>query len=97
MSTKPKANEFTLLRYSERIKLVRERLTSLRHFYPKSLAKPAKVAAAEKVVQEWEQKNFAHEDAQRDAHRAKLHAVQDALILGDVPKALALLQKAEQK
>ena len=88
-----KPQNITLLPYSERVKLVRERLNSLRYHKVDSLTKPAKVLAAEKVVHDWEQKNQDHENAQRDAWRAKLHAVQDAMIVGDMAKAVDLLQK----
>lgn len=92
MSTK-KPENITLLPYSERVKLVRERLANLRRPKVVELPKSAKLQAAEKLVREWEDKNEAHEAAQRDAWRAKLHEVQDALIVGDMQKAVALLQK----
>lgn len=88
-----KTENITLLPYSERVKLVRERLANLRRPKVTPLPKPAKVQAAEKLYREWEQRAEAHEDAQRDAWRAKLHEVQDALILGDMQKAVALMQK----
>jgi hypothetical protein len=86
-------DNITLLPYSERVKMVRERLNGLRHCKTTPLAKPAKVAAAEKVYRDWQEKAQAHEDAQREAHRAKLHEVQDAMIVGDMARAVALLQK----
>lgn len=92
MSTK-KTENITLLPYSERVKLVRERLANLRRPKVVALPKPAKVQAAEKLLREWEQKNEAHEDAQRDAWRAKLHEVQDALIMGDMARAVNLMQR----
>lgn len=88
-----KTENITLLPYSERVKLVRERLANLRRPKVTPLTKPAKVQAAEKVLREWEQKAEAHEDSQRDAWRAKLHEVQDALIVGDVARAVALMQR----
>lgn len=93
MTTKPKTENITLLPYAERVKLVRERLSGLRYCKPTPLPKPAKVAAAEAVYREWEKKAEAHEDAQRTAHRAKLNEVQDALIVGDMLKAVTLLQR----
>lgn len=81
------------LPYRDRAKLVRERLQHLRYPSIASLPKPAKVLAAEKVVSEWEAKNSAHADAQRAAFREKRNAVSDALILGDMKKAIDLLQK----
>lgn len=88
-----KTENITLLPYSERVKLVRERLANLRRTKVDPLPKSAKVQAAEKLYRDWEAKAEAHEDAQRDAWRAKLHEVQDALIVGDMHKAVSLLQK----
>lgn len=93
MTTKTKTENITLLPYSERVKLVRERLASLRRPKVESLPKPAKVLAAEKTVDDWLVKNEAHENAQRDAWRAKLHEVHDALIVGDMARAVALMQR----
>lgn len=93
MSTKPSSENITLMPYRERVKLVRERLNGLRRPKVTSLPKPAKVLAAEKVVSEWQVKNEFHEEVQRADFRAKLNAVQDALIIGDMPKAVALLGK----
>jgi hypothetical protein len=93
MTTKQKANNITLLPYSERLKLVRERLNGLRYPKTKPLTKSAKVRAAEKVWNEWVAASDAHIDAQRDAHRAKLNEVQDAMIVGDMEKAVQLLQR----
>ena len=83
----------TLLPYRERVKLVRERLAGLRRPKVTSLPKSAKVLAAEKVLQEWNDKNDFHEEVQRADFRAKLNAVQDALIVGDMPKAVELLKR----
>lgn len=88
-----KTENITLLPYNERVKLVRERLANLRRPKVAPLPKPAKVQAAEKVFRDWEAKAEAHEDAQRDAWRAKLHEVQDALIVGDMARAVALMQR----
>lgn len=93
MTTKTKTENITLLPYSERVKLVRERLANLRRPKVTALPKPAKVQAAEKTLRDWEAKNEAHEDAQRDAWRAKLHEVQDALIVGDMARAVSLMQR----
>jgi len=89
--TTTKTENITLLPYSERVKLVRERLNGLR--YPKTtpLKKPVKVAAAEQILREWQDKDNEHQEAQRMTHRKKLHAVQDALIVGDMQKAVQLL------
>lgn len=93
MSKTTKTENITLLPYAERVKMVRERLRGLQ--WPKTtpLPMPAKVAAAEKTLKEWQDKARAHEDAQRAAHRAKLNEVQDAMIVGDMLKAVSLLQK----
>lgn len=93
MTTKQKTENITLLPYAERVKLVRERLAGLRHCKTTPLPKPAKVAAAEAVYREWERKAEAHDSEQRAAHRAKLNEVSDALIVGDMLKAVALMQK----
>ena len=93
MSTKKTAS-ITLLPYRERVKLVQQRMQAMQ--YPKTtpLPKPARVAAAEKLVREWEAKNAAHCDAQRQAHKEKRAAIADALILGDMEKAVSLLRAA---
>jgi hypothetical protein len=93
VSTKPKTDNITLLPYAERVKLVRERLAGLRHCKTTPLPKPAKVAAAEALFREWECKSDEHDSAQRAAHRAKLNEISDALIVGDMPKAVALMRK----
>lgn len=93
MSTK-KTENLTLLPYRERVKLVQQRMQAMQ--YPKTtpLPKPAKVVAAEKLLREWEAKNEAHCEAQRQAHRAKRAAIADALILGQMDKAVELLRAA---
>jgi hypothetical protein len=91
MSTK--TENITLLPYRERVKLIQERMRTLNSPKPVPLKMPARVAAAAKLLNEWEQKNRVHMDAQRDAHRAKLHEIHDAMIVGDMPRAVALLQK----
>ena len=88
-----KSEGITLLPYRERVKLVQERMRGLRAPKTKPLNKPARVTAAETVWREWEAKNEAHVDAQRDAHRAKLREIQDALIVGDMVQAVMLLQR----
>lgn len=92
MTTKPKTENITLLPYSERVKLVRERLAGLRRPKVTPLPKPAKVQAAETLLRAWEQKNDEHLDAQVAAHRVKLNEVQDALIVGDMPRAVLLMR-----
>lgn len=93
MASTTNPENITLLPYRERVKLVRERMSSLQRPKVVSLPKPAKVQAAEKLLREWEEKNNAHEDAQRNAWRSKLHQVQDALIVGDMARAVSLLQR----
>jgi hypothetical protein len=93
MTTKPKTENITLLPYAERVKLVRERLAGLRRCETTPLPKPAKVEAAEALYREWERRAEAHDNEQRAAHRAKLNEISDALIVGDIPKAVALMQK----
>lgn len=94
MTTKTKTENITLLPYRERVKLVQQRLQALA--YPKTtpLPKPAKVAAAEKLLREWQAKDDAHQDAQRAKHREQRAAIADALILGDMEKAVTLLRAA---
>jgi predicted RNase H-like nuclease len=93
MTTKTKSENITLLPYSERVKLVRERLANLRRPKVTPLKKPASVESAEKRLRAWEAQNDAHLDAQVAAHRAKLHEVQDALIVGDMARAVALMKQ----
>ncbi len=93
MSTK-KTENLTLLPYRERVKLVQQRLQAMAYPTTTSLPKPAKVAAAEKLLREWEAKNEAHCEAQRQAHRAKRAAIADALILGQMDRAVELLRAA---
>lgn len=94
MST-TKTENITLLPYRERVKLVRDRVASIRMPTVQNLKKPARVTAAEKVVREWDELNEAHRHAQRILHKQKLNAVTDALIMGDMAKAVALMQKLE--
>jgi glutamine synthetase adenylyltransferase len=91
MSTKT-IESITLLPYRERVKLVQQRMQALEHPKYEQLPKPAKVAAAEKLLREWEQKNDEHIDAQRKAHRAKRAEIADALILGQMERAVELLR-----
>lgn len=93
MSTK-KTENLTLLPYRERVKLVQQRMQALAYPKTTNLPKPARVAAAEKLLREWEAKNEAHCEAQRQAHRAKRAAIADALILGQMDKAVELLRAA---
>lgn len=51
-----KTENITLLPYSDRVKLVRDRLANLRRPKVAPLPKPAKVQAAEKLYREWEKK-----------------------------------------
>jgi quinol monooxygenase YgiN len=51
--------------------------------------------AAEKLVNEWEEKCAAHDRQQRSEHRQKLNAITDALIVGNMQKAVTLMQKLE--
>ncbi len=96
MTTKKSTDNITLLPYPVRVKLVQQRLSDLRYGAEfADLPKSAKVAAAFAVVAEWEKRNNEHHSAQRKAHRARLAEVQDALIIGDTVKAVALLKKLE--
>lgn len=95
MSTKDKSTGITLLPYSERVKLVRSRLNGLRWPLVKSLPKPQKVQAAEKLLNDWHERDRAHREAELDKWRARRHEVEDALILGDTAKAMALLKALE--
>ncbi len=82
----------TLLPYADRVKLVRARLSDMRlhrEFTP--LPKSAKVRAAEATIQEWVARNDTHREAHYAAMKAKRHEIEDALILGDVQKAVKLL------
>jgi hypothetical protein len=92
-----KANTDTILAlpYRDRMKLVQERIKSLQRYSFKPLPKPARVAAAEKLVREWEDKNEVHDRQQRSEHRQKLNAITDALIVGDMQKAVTLMQRLE--
>jgi len=88
-----KTEGITLLPYRERVKLVRDRLSSLRQPKHVDLPKSKRVLAAEAVMSDYHERNQAHRDAQWNAWRLKRHEVEDALIVGDTAKALALLQK----
>lgn len=92
-----KANTDTILAlpYRDRVKLAQERIKSLQRYTFKPLQKPARVVAAEKLVREWEEKEAEHDRKQRSEHRQKLNAITDALIVGDMQKAVALMQKLE--
>lgn len=95
MSAKNPAGNITLLPYRERVALVRARLNYLN--YPKTtpLPKPAVVQAAEKRLREWQEKNDAHEEAQLMRWYDRRNEIQDALIVGDMQKAIDLLQRFE--
>ncbi len=89
-----KTVETTLtLPYRDRVKLAQDRIKYLQRYTFKPLPKPARVAAAEKLVREWDEKNMEHDRKQRAEHREKLNAITDALIVGDMAKAVALIQK----
>ena len=93
MTTKVTEN-ITLLPYRERVKLVLARLGALSNYRTVvELKKPAQVVACEKVVSEWNQRNEAHCNEQRKAHRKQLAEVSDAMIVGDMAKAVELLKK----
>lgn len=93
--TKASNTNITSLPYRDRVKMAQERIRSVQRPAIKSLPKPARVVAAEKLVQEWEEKAQEYERKQRAEHREKLNAVTDALIVGDMAKAVNLLQKME--
>ena len=92
-----KANTDTILAlpYRDRVKLAQERVKSLQRYTFKPLPKPARVVAAEKLVREWEEKDAEHDRKQRSEHRQKLNAITDALIVGDMKKAVAMMQRLE--
>lgn len=82
--------------HQERVKIIRERLRKLRmreRFTP--LPKSKRVLAAEKVVEEWEERNEWAENAHYEKHRAQVCEVENALILGDMVKVVELLTKLE--
>lgn len=92
-----KANTDTILAlpYRDRVKLAQDRIKSLQRYTFKPLPKPARVVAAEKLVREWEEKDAAHDRQQRSEHRQKLNAITDALIVGDMQRAVTLMQRLE--
>ena len=59
----------------------------------KELHGDERVLAAEAVMRDYNARNQAHRDDEWNAWRLKRHEVEDALIVGDTAKALALLQK----
>lgn len=81
--------------YRDRVKLAQERIKYAQRYSFKQPPKPARVVAAEKVVGEWEAKCDALDRQQRSEHRQKINAITDAIIVGDMAKAVALLQKLE--
>ena len=93
MTTKPKTENITLLPYRERVKLVRERLSGFRQPRVSDLPKPARVVAAEQVVDAWCKKNTEHRDAAYQGWRMRKNEIEDALIVGDTDKAVKLLQQ----
>jgi len=94
MMSKTTTKDFTLLPYRERVKLVQQRMQAMQHPKTTPLPKPAKVAAAEKLLREWEAKDEEHREAQRQEQRNKRAAIADALILGDMEQAVKLLRAA---
>ena len=92
-----KANTDTILAlpYRDRVKLAQERIKSLQRYTFKQLPKPARVVTAEKLVRQWGEKEQEHDRKQRSEHRQKLNAITDALITGDMQKAVTLMQKLE--
>lgn len=92
-----KANTDTILAlpYRDRVKLAQERVKSLQRYTFKPLPKPARVVTAEKLVRQWEEKEQEHDRKQRSEHRQKLNAITDALIVGDMQKAVTLMQRLE--
>lgn len=92
MSTR-KTGDITLLPYRERVKLIRERLSGMRWPKHTDIPKSKRVLAAEKVMNEYNERNEKARRAGEDAHRERRNAVQDALILGDTETALKLLKQ----
>ena len=93
MTTKPKAENITLLPYRERVKLVRERLAAMRAPKHEGIPKSQRVLAAEKVMHDYYVRNEAAREVAYEVHRKRKHEVQDALILGDTEKAIKLLRE----
>jgi hypothetical protein len=92
-----KASTDTILAlpYRDRVKLAQDRIKWLQRYSFKPLTKPARVVAAERLVREWEEKEAAHDRQQRSEHRQKLNAITDALIVGDMQKAVTMMQQLE--
>lgn len=89
------SNPLATVPYRERLKLLDQRLRDVRYPTIKPLPKPTKVQAAERVVAEWEAKNEAHIQAQRDAHKAKMNRIKDEVILGNAEEAVRLLRELD--
>lgn len=89
MATK---KEPSMIPYSEKVRIIRERLRRANRFVrPEEPAKPAKVAAAEKVLDAWEKRCESAEEKARERHRAKVREIENALLMGDSKKVVALL------
>ena len=80
------------LPYNTRLKVIRERLNRARRAERfKQIPIPAKVEAAQKIVADWEDRNMAASEAHYAKHTKKVREVEDAMILGDGEKVVALL------
>lgn len=89
MATK---KEPSLIPYNEKVRIVRERLRRASRFVRQpEPAKPAKVVAAEKVMTAWEKRCEAAEEKAREKHYAKVREIENALLMGDSKKVIALL------
>ncbi len=89
------SNSLATVPYRERLKLLDQRLRDVRYPTIKQMVKPAKVQAAERVVADWEAKNEAYMQTQRDAHRAKMSRIKDEVILGNADEAVRLLRELD--
>ena len=93
--TSKKVENITLLPYAQRVKLVQDRMRDLERPKIVDLPKSKRVIAAEKVVADYDYRNEAYTNDQRRASYTKLNLIRDALIVGDMVKAVELLNKYE--
>lgn len=80
---------------AERLKLFKLRLDKLKWAQCTDLPKPVEVQQAEEAVRAWSIANGEHRRKQSDEHQRNFEAISDAMLLGDMEKALTLLQKLE--
>lgn len=89
--------KITALPYAARVRLITERLQDLRRPKAENLPKSKEVIKAENIAYEWEKKNTEHINAQFEAWRVKRNAIADAAALGDMAKAVELLQALDSE